>query len=260
MKTLIRIFIGLLISAPILISCEKDLPVYVEEQGRLNFIYERDLPRDSMISFSFSFGPAETVIDTVWLGVRTMGKPSDHDRSFSLQQLITGGNDAVADVHYVAFDNPELASKFYYVPAGAIEVNIPIVLKRDPSLKNKNYTLRVGFKSNEVFSHGSKEFSFKRIIIADQLVKPKNWDSYCKHFFNEYGPVKHQFMIDTTGEKWDDEYVNTVIYSYLQSDQNFLFYMAQKLYRALEKYNATHEKLCEEGGIPVEFAFGGGFE
>lgn len=261
MKTWIYILVGALLGVPVLTSCEKDLPVYVEEQGRLNFIYEKDLPRDSMASFSFKYGPAETTIDTVWLGVRTMGIPSEHDRPLALQQLMTGNDDAVSGVHYVPFDDSELVSKFYYVPAGAIEVQIPIVVKRDASLQDKNYTLRVGFKPNDAFGYGSREFSFKRIIIADRLVEPKNWKNYCDHFFNDYGPVKHQFMIDVTGEKWDDEYVDTVIWAYLQTDQNYLFYMSQRLYRALQEYNATHdEPLCEEGNIPVEFTFGGGFE
>lgn len=260
MKTYIRVIVGLLLFVPVLTSCEKDLSANVEARGRLNFVYEDYLVKDSVASFSFSYGPATTLIDTVWLGVRTMGIPAEYDRPFSLQQLSTGSDDAQPGVHYVPFDDPELVSKYYYIPAKAIEVQIPIVLKRDASLKEKNYILRVGFKPNESFDYGSKEFSFKRIIIADQLVKPKNWNSYCKHFFGEYGPVKHQFMIDVSGEKWDDEYVDSVIGMYLSLDQNYLFYLAQKMYRALQEYNETHDKLCEEGGIPVEFAFGGSFE
>lgn len=260
MKKLIYILIGLVLLSPFFTSCEKDLPVFGEEKGRLNFEYERELLRDSIVRYSFTYGPVETMIDTVWLVVNTIGVPATHNRTLALQQLVTGDNDATSGVHYVPFDDPELVDRFYYVPAGAITTRIPIVLKRDASLKTENYTLRVGFKPNEEFDYGSKEFSFKRIIIADQLVKPKNWYVCCDYFFGEYGPVKHQFMINVSGEKWDDEYVDTVVYSYYQGDQNYLFYYAQKMYRALNEYNATHERLCEEGGIPVAFDFGGSFE
>lgn len=260
MKKLIYTLIGLASLSPFFTSCEQDLPLFGEDRGRLNFGYEDNRLKDSLYRFSFTYGPVEREIDTIKLIVKTMGIPADYDRPFALQQLVTGDNDAVPGVHYVAFDDPELAAKFYYVPAGAIEIEIPIVVKRDPSLKTKNYTLRVGFKPNDEFNYGSKEFSFKRIILSDQLIKPKNWDSYCGHFFGEYGPVKHQFMINISGEKWDDDYVNTVIYSYYSGDQNFLFYYAQKMYRALQDYNATHDERLSEAGGPVEFDFGGGFE
>ena len=262
MKKLIYVLMGLALLLPAFSSCGEDDLEGVLDKSRLNFEYKEERMKDSILRYSFAFGPDETMIDTIWLQVNTMGAPAEYDRPLALQQLTTGEDDAVPGLHYVKFDDPELATK-YYIPAGAIIARIPVVVKRDdPTLKTVAYTLRVGFKPNEEFDYGSKEFSFKRIVIADKLVEPENYD-YLTHFFGEYGPVRHRFLIDVSGEKWDDEYVDSLVDTYMlgNGDQGYLFYYAQKMYRALQEYNSTHDKpLCEEGDIPITFDFGEGFE
>lgn len=253
MKRIYNLIVGALMLLPFFTSCEDTLPVYDSSQSWLKFTYE--YASDSIISRSFAYGPSSAVDDTVKVKLLLMGDVSDHDRPFRLKQIATGEHDAVADKHYVSFDDEELVSKFYILPAGAIEVEVPIVLKRDPSLKLDNYNLKFTVKETQEFSCGSKEWSSRRILIADKLVKPNNWGVMVEHFFGKYGPVKHQFMIDVSGEKWDEEYVEE-INEWGVSDQSYLFYLSAFYKDKLEEYNATHDKpLCEEGNEPVAFGF-----
>lgn len=65
--------------------------------------------------------------------------------------------------------------------------------------------------------------------------------------FGRYGKVKHQFMIDVTGFRWDNEYVDNEVKRYLSSDQNVLFGLQYKLRDAVKQYNATHKEPLREG-------------
>lgn len=253
MKKIYNLMMGALLLLPIFTGCEDDLPVYDSPQSWLRFTYR--YASDTIINRSFAYGSSTAVDDTVKVKLLLMGEISDHDRPFRLEQVMTGDHDAVADEHYVSFDNEELVSKFYILPAGAIEVEAPIVLKRSPSLKQDNYTLKFTVRNTQEFACGSKEWASRRILIADKLVKPNNWGSMCEHFFGQYGPVKHQFMIDVSGEKWDEEYVEE-INNFGSSDQSYLFYLSAFFKEKLDEYNATHETpLCEEGNEPVAFGF-----
>ncbi|HBB07780.1 MAG TPA: hypothetical protein DCZ73_08475 [Bacteroides sp.] len=243
MKKLYKSLFVLCMAFPF-VSCEKDLPVYDYEECGLMFEYQ--YARDSTYSYSFAFGPSDVTVDTVELDVALLGNVVDYDRVISLRQIPTGNNDAQAGVHYVPFDDPSLVSK-YVLPANATSAVIPVVLLRDASLQEADHMLKVTFQSNDDFSFVSKEQSYRNIVIADQLIKPNNWDSYCRHFFGTYGKVKHQFMIDETGFRWDNEYVDTDILGYLSNDQNVLFGLQAQLQNALEEYNATHEEPLREG-------------
>ena len=233
--------VGLLMLSPLFMACEKDLPVYKPEEARLKFVYE--YTRDTLTNYSFAYDNIN--VDTVWVKVRIMGFPEDRDRRISLKQLSTGENDAVPGTHYVAFDD--------FIPRNEIERDIPVVLKRDASLKSADYTLRFTFAPNDDFTYGSKERLHKRILIADQLIKPNNWDSYVEHFLGTYGPVKHQFLIDHTQMKWDDKFVDVDWFNYFQFDQMYCFYIQDEMNKELEAYEAEHGTLYEKDNTPVTF-------
>lgn len=125
-----------------LAACEKKLPVYESSVAQLNFQYGTnaglltDGMTEEMSKISHSFimdSKPNQEVDTVWVTVLTMGYLSDQDRPFELQQVMTGNRDAVAGVHYVAFDSPEMQD-WYVIPAGESFRQIPIVVMRDPSL------------------------------------------------------------------------------------------------------------------------------
>ena len=72
---------------PMFTACEKDLPVYENSQCWLKFNYERDA--DSLVSYSFAYGPSEVTVDTVWVKVQLMGSVEDYDRPIALEQVMT---------------------------------------------------------------------------------------------------------------------------------------------------------------------------
>lgn len=241
-------------------SCEKDPEVYDNAECYLRFVYNEDRLSDSTVNYSFAYGADEVTEDTVWFTVSIMGFTSDSDRPFILEQVKTGGRDAMAGEHYVPFDDAALAAEFYYIPRGKTERKVPVVLKRDASLKTDDYILRVTIRANKHFARGSKEFIYKNITFADRLIQPDNWDRYCNSqydqlIFGPWGENKHRFMIRVTGEKWDNDYILNTWKNYMESDPGYVTYMKNLLKTELAKYN---EELGEEGplkdnGIPVSF-------
>lgn len=162
MKQLINILTGSLFLFG-MSSCEKDLPVYETPDCWLNFVYyssydgsvlgtEEVTDEMRYASYSFVYVGEEVEVDTVWFEISTMGFVSDEDRPLELEQ-IQMGNDAKADVYYVAFTNEELKAK-YMIPARKTGTKIPVVVKRDPSLSNGDVTLQFTFKDNGYFKPG----------------------------------------------------------------------------------------------------------
>ena len=54
------------------------------------------------------------------------------------------------------------------------------------------------------------------------------------YYYGEYGPVKHQFLIDQTGEPWDDEYIVALH----DGDSAYLEYLMAKMQNQLDALNA----------------------
>ena len=248
----IRKWMCLALAAMLWASCEKALPVYENKDCYLKFVYENDA--DSIVNYSFAYG--NDLVDTVWLKVRIMGYTADYDRPVQLRQVLTGKDDAPANERYVAFDDTQLVANYYKIPSGEIEAELPVVLKRAPESDTIEYVLKVAFQENDAFHIGSKENAYKKILISNQLVKPTQWDAYCSYYLGEWGKRKHEFMIEVTGEKWDNEYVDEVWTVYFQNDMNYCNYIRSLLVEALAEYEAEHGTMREEDGTPVSFDSG----
>ncbi len=234
-------------------SCEKDLPINSDPESRLAFVYE--YTEDSVVTSTFAYYSEDVVYDTVWLDITLYGMPVDYERPIALEQVMTGQNDAVSGVHYVPFDDPDLVANYYVFPANALSSKIPFVVKRDPSLKTADYKLKITFKPNEAFGYSVKERSTRSILIADQLVKPNNWDYSINYFFGDYGKEKHRFLSQVFEANWDEEYIENEILSHM-SDQIVIMGMVRKAGQALADLNAEREAaglepLKEEDGTVV---------
>ena len=219
-------------------SCSEDLPTYQDSVARLNFdlgddyISSEDRIPVEAYSFVYSGGLHQ---DTIWVKVTLMGKPSTKDRPFSIAQVMKEDNDAVAGKHFIAL---------------AI---FPVVFLRDKSLASQVYNLHIGIKENSEFKNGFPFYQEKRITISDMLAKPKQWDErYINYYFTEWGPVAHQFMIDVTGQPFDDNFIEKIMSS---SDTNYVYYLAEKVARAKVKYNKEHPDapLSEADGTLINF-------
>lgn len=251
-------------------SCEKDLEVYDTKTCWLNFYFGVDnsgdmLGADSLkvkTSYSFVYAGEGVRQDTVWLEMETMGLLSAEDRPFALEQVDTSANMAVPGKHYVAFDDASLA-KYYAIPANKARAKVPVVVLCDESLKDTSVFLKIMVKENEHFRRGYQGYSTRVIEITDRLAEPANWtkaypgswfDTYFYYYFGYYGMVKHQFLIDHTGWKWDDEYIDQL----MRGDETYLAYLVQKLQGELAKCNAERKAqgldvLREADGTEVAF-------
>lgn len=192
MKTNIKYI--LLFPVLLLLSCEDKTALFADDVNRINF------STASIITpYSFAYGPVDRMQDTVFVNVSTIGFVTNAPRKISLQQLPfnDGRAEAVAGVHYVDFNDPSIADK-YVIPAGKNNALLPILVKRDISLKTQEVTLRIALSVNENFSPGLQSNQTKTITMSDFLSKPTNWDLYGEivTYFGAYGKVKYQFMID----------------------------------------------------------------
>lgn len=249
-------------------SCEKDLTPIVLEEPRLNFIYynyngEVTLAEDieeNMLETAYSFAlrsatvGEELTIDTVWFEVGTMGRLFDYDRPVELEQISTGEADAVPGVHFVPFDDPQLLSKSF-IPANQNKALIPIVVLRDASLDDGNVNLQFTFKDNGYFKPGYEVFSTHTLVISSHMAKPANWDTYYgDNNFGTYTELKHQLMIEWTGNSWDEDYLDELF----AGDSNYVTYLSQWFIEKLEEENQKRQEAGldiyrEPNGEPVSF-------
>lgn len=235
-----------------LFSCEKELPLYSDTQAKLNFVYEDS--KDSTYSYSFIYNNGGDR-DTIWLPISTMGFLSQESRSYEVEQVLTGSNDAVAGKHYLSFEDADY-KKLLTIEPGAVTDSLPIILIRDTSLTTQAVELKVMIKETTTFKRGYPELSFKRITISDQIVKPNRWGPLMDYLFGAYGPAKHRFMIANSTFKWDDVYLKEIGVSTYYADpevQSFLRYMGGKFARELRQVNATR---AQQGLLPLSEANG----
>lgn len=230
------------------VSCEKDYSLYDLSECYLNFSYlnvKSENVTEAMATtvYSFAYAGEEVRVDTLWFEVETMGFLSDRDRPLVLKQFpVEGEDNAVPGVHYVAFDDADLA-KFYCVPANSSTVKVPVVLLReDPKLREKAVVLKFGFVENEFFAPGYKGMVERTMSISDYLTQPKEW---WRINMGSYGQEKHRLMILWTGELWDEEY----ILQFARGDSAYRSYLRQWLRRKLEEENAKRLADPEIGDV-----------
>lgn len=228
----------------IFISCEKEIEVYQEpaSNNRLNFVFESY--GDTLISHTMVYYPEERVTDTLWIELKTSGYITDYPREVLLTQLPVDSNAAVAGVHYVAFDEPALKGS-YVIPANQNNAKVPLIIKRDPSLKTKEYALKVGVKENEYFKQGFPATSERTIMISDIITQPQNWTGlvswYC---FGKYGKRKYQFMIEVGAKRGtiiNEDFFKKLVPSN-PPDMAYCNYWGGIFRDALEQENIAREK------------------
>lgn len=265
MRMLYNIVAGVILSV-LVMACEKDLSLYDTPDCRLNFRYyqygdlldaENVTDEMRLTLYSFIYAGGEMERDTLWFQISTMGFLSGEERPLALQQIqVEGEENAVPGVHYVAFDDAEYRL-LYCVPANQDTLSIPVILLRDASLQEKNVRLKFGFKENEYFKPGYVGLTERVINITDRLAKPGNWgECYMDQVVGAYGEVKHQLMIEWTGEAWDEDYVK----EFAEGDGAYQSYMSQWFIRKLDEENAKRladpeigEVYREADGTIVDF-------
>ena len=240
-------------------GCEQDLPLYDNPEDALNFSVTLDEETGEVVEKNYSFvyaGDAVTT-DTIWVTVSTQGFLSDDDRPFLLQQIPAGEGlrDAVAGVHYESFDSESMRGKHLVIPGGSYKHRFPVVVYRDESLSEGDVCLYFQIKPNEYFVQGLMPYRTVKIVISNTLKRPEGWEEY---YFGTYGQVKHKFMIDETGLRWDDEFCTNL------TDFGYIQYLTMMLHQRLQEVNAERKRqgldiLKEADGRAVKFDFGASY-
>lgn len=241
-------------------GCEENLAPYDTDTCWLRF--DLDAPSDTLRSRSFVYAGSDAETDTVWINLKTIGKVRGYDRPVKLQQVQVRDSCAVAGKHFVAFDDPDMAS-LYAIPAGRTKAALPVVLKRDASLRTARVLLEIVIAGNEYFVPGFVEPERVQIWITDQVARPDLWNGTMNEKIGTWDPVLHQFLIDATGENWDNDYLRTLgfveptyeewfgtVYEYDTDNEVYesvyMDYLASVLRQALAEENAARAGRGEE--------------
>lgn len=234
--------IAFLLAAALLFnSCKKAMPGVYSGQEYLEFYSVNAGVKEVTTNYaSFYYLNASKTTDTILLHVTVLGTiPTKTSyiqlTAFTDKTVTSAYPDAVAGVQYVSFDDANL-KKLMKVDAGKYDAYIPVVLKRDPTLKDKVYQLRFKIGISDDFKPGNANHTEGIIYISDRLSQPSNWTT--TFFLGAYGPVKHQFIIEQSGQPWDSAFITTLTVPADLNTQSFYLY---KFTQALKDLNATRK-------------------
>lgn len=226
-------------------ACETAMPEYNDTECGL-----RILNAGNALSYTFLYDEPGTTEREVNISVQSVGFVKDYDRAFRIRQIEidTVGNDrvnAVSGVHYKPIDE-----KLCIIPAGEAIATLPVVLLNDPSLEEQDVILRLQLLDNNEFNINIPDSSWRDIRISNTVVKPANWDKF-EYYFGKYGIEKHRFLIQSTGQRWDEEFIDAF-------DYNMYRYYIQKAWADLAEENARREEagegpLTEKDGTVVSY-------
>jgi hypothetical protein len=234
--------LGIVVSAT---GCkENQMDDYTNEPA---VYFDHSKNQSDSINYSFFIFAKSVIRDTVYVKIRTMGIPADYDRPVKVIQTNSGKSDAaVAGVHFVAFDNAEVRDSFR-IPAKAVDVDIPVIVLRDPSLLTEEKRLELSVAENDYFREGIDKWRTFVVKISDLATKPLLWDTYWKYYLGEsWGVVKMQFAIQATGYiAWESQV----------SDFGYVTWLSATAKQALLEYNLAHpdDPLREVNGDIVTF-------
>lgn len=233
-------------------ACKKDIPATYSGPEYLEFDYAYDIKEVPAGYATFYYKDSTVKFDTVYFAVHALGTvPTKTSyirfRAFKDTAAAPAYPDAVAGVHYVPFDDAGMLAQMK-MEAGQVQASVPVVLKRDPSLKDSVYQLRFTIDYSDDFEPGNSNHTEAIVYISDRLSQPSNWTS--SFFLGAYGTVKHQFIIAQSGERWDADFIST-----LTSNSSLQSYYLFKFTQALKEVNAARiaaglTELREDPALP----------
>ncbi|TKC07437.1 DUF4843 domain-containing protein [Pedobacter frigoris] len=256
MKALKYVIVAMVVLA--FASCKKDQYYLYDDVARIQFgpensrIYITSYNlADTLKPYTFFYEDASVTQDTVFFDIYAIGGVSKTDRTFTLEQeQVAGATNAISGTQYVAFNDPK-ATKNFVIKGGTVHTRVPIVLLRDASLKTSTPVLKFKAVADGNFQLGEINNLWRKIVFTDRLSQPAAWNaSATQYYFGAYSVAKHQFMIDSTGEKWDQDFITSIM-----ADYALLQYWTGTLKISLIDYNNSHpgNPLKAENGEMVVF-------
>lgn len=235
-------------------SCKKDQYYIFNDVPRVQFgtyLTKKFISEytDSLKSETFYYHPESVVVDTIYFDIYTIGEVAKTDRPFRLKQIVQEGREnAVPGKHYLGFDNPAL-EKLYVIKADSVHALVPIIVLRDTELKSKTVSLYFEVVENEFFGLGEKSKIWRRLLLTDRLSKPNSWNAdVTRYHLGAYSVKKHAFMIETSVQKWDEEFLKNIPYDQMRYYNSFFA-------TSLINYNNNHPDapMRDENGELIVF-------
>jgi hypothetical protein len=217
------------------------LPALIAGCKRNEYLLFSDIARiqqadTTEITYTFVYEGTSVVRDTVYIPVNTIGGITDKDRPVKLEQLTeydyTYVRDpvtnqitdtiaterpfkAVPGKHYVPFDDPAITA-LMVVKANQPSASLPVILLRDPSLKDNTWRLRVQLAPNSDFAIGETRFTQRAVVFSDRLERFYSWRfdngvASAWGNFGNYSIRKHQFMIDVLNVQIDENWYQAIL-------------------------------------------------
>jgi len=142
-------------------ACKEDVPTIFAEPDGIYF----SAPADSM-TYTFAKYPTR-LSDTLRIPVTVLGKPTDKDRTISLEKLSGADINGTEGVHYKLLQP-------YTIPAGKVSTVLPVVIYKTGDMDSLSFNFKFQLKANENFVSGiSAKTSLK--IKVGYLQKPPTW-------------------------------------------------------------------------------------
>lgn len=254
------IYISLLIFVLLTSSCKEDKTATWQGKDYIHFANEyQDF-------YSFVYAGSTIQRDTVNFKLNIAGNIVNYDRTYKINQVksydfiyeydelgnivdsafIEVANQAIPNVHYVDLESSEYSD--FIVPADSLSTSIDIVLLRDKTLKDKDYVLTLEVQESPDFYPGYNIRQKIDITISDKIIKPTLWESQyvgSKTVYSVmglYGKIKHQMLIDITGQRWDNDFIKDDL-----TEEYLLFYNNI----AIQELNRINDERASQGLHPL---------
>jgi hypothetical protein len=244
-------------------ACDKDSVAIDQGEPYLNFY---DATKEyrlcvQTVDNNFYYEDESRQRDTVWIKLVSVGTKPKQDCHVQLRAYHDNTASTLSDVpdaesgkHYVPFDSEEM-KKLLVFHANRLLDSIPIILLRDPTLKDEGRRLTLRLENSDIAKAADQrpdsdiEHIFVTVYTEDCLSQPINWDySFC---LGSYGQVKHDFMVRHSGKRWDAAFIATL-------DDNMKTYYQYKFRNELAAENEERQQqglsvLREKNGTVVSF-------
>ena len=188
-------------------SCQEVDYLHFQDENRIHFA--NDSAQYNLVNFYYQ-DKLTVDRDTFYLIVNTIGKPVAYDRSVVLK--VDEKSNAIEGIHYIALNAPEVMQHMV-VKANQVTASLPIILLRDKSLETQDVRLVLHLDTTKEFVTGETDRLEQTIILTDRLIEPENW-SRVSYEFKQYSIRKHEFMIQVTNERIDEDWINRVSKDY----------------------------------------------
>ena len=185
--------------------------------------------------YTFAYYPESIQKDTLQIELISVGEVTDYPRVIRFEQVTKEWKytydeeepEKVVDSTYVDMEFPAVAGVHYeslgeknelILPANQNVLKLNVIIKReDTGLRKNARKLVLRLLPSDDFQTGEVNKLVKNITISDKLERPTRWKDnsyYYKLYLGNWSEVKHRFMIDITGQKWDNDFLVYIIDNY----------------------------------------------